>query len=103
MEAELNAHGDADDYVDAFRRMRRHLFGLLRNAQLRKVIDAFDDQGYYVGATTLRIPANRALSVEINRALIEALRRRDVDAASLQMRRALDGALQALLAFEAQT
>ena len=100
MEAELEAYGGGDDYVDAFRRMRRRLFGLLRNAQLRRVIDAFDDQGYYVGATTLRVPANRALSVELNRALIAALRRRDADDASAQMRRALEAALHALLALE---
>jgi DNA-binding GntR family transcriptional regulator len=101
METELTIYGTSDDYAEAFRRMRRHLFGLLKNAQLRKVIDAFDDQGYYVSTTTLRIPANRDLSVELNRPLIAALRRRDSDAASAQIRLALESALSAVLALEA--
>ena len=103
MAAELDAHGSSDDYAEAFRRMRRHLFGLLKNGQLRKVIDAFDDQGYYVSTTTLCLPANRALSVDLNRGLIAALRRRDAAAASAQIGRALEAALQAVLALETRT
>jgi DNA-binding GntR family transcriptional regulator len=97
MRRELDLHGDKDSYVQANRRMRGAIFGLVQNARLLHAIQANEEYTHYVRVHTLNDAAIRAKSVEGNYRLLDAIEARDPEAAEISMAHLLLAARQAII------
>ena len=96
-DAELKRSGGNAGYVDANKRIRQRLFGLLRNDKLQQLIGVFEDRQAFIRVRTLHDPAIRRISAEGNKRLIDAVTTRDAHGAEACMRYLLTEARKAVI------
>ena len=95
--AELSRSAENAGYVEANKRIRSRMFALLRNDKLQQLIGMFEDRLAFIRVRTLHDPAIRLISAEGNQRLVDAIARRDAQAAEKCMRYLLVEAHKAVI------
>jgi DNA-binding GntR family transcriptional regulator len=82
-------------YMEIHRRVRAHIFQLLRNKIMAQIINMFEDRLAFIRLRTLRNPEYHRISAEGNKRLVAAIVKRDADEAEACMRHLLKEAQRA--------
>ncbi|MEJ8566998.1 GntR family transcriptional regulator [Elongatibacter sediminis] len=95
-EAHVNAVS-ATRYLEADRALRGLLFSLSGNQQLVDCIGRYEEHLQFVAALTLKDPAIRRIAMNVDRPLVEAISKRDPEAAEAAAHTQLEEARKALM------
>jgi DNA-binding GntR family transcriptional regulator len=93
------ADGDFDTYLEALESLHARMVEFAGNSILADMLDLIGDRTLVISRRVIILPGRAEIGIKMHRRLLEALTRRDADAAETEMRQILSSARDYLQKF----